>query len=150
VKADPECAECRHMRFHRLQWSNNWPANLSRPGMPTAEVRPAAARATDVGGPRHLPRPAAVQFVADFGGDAQAIAARGVAVAPAKGELHARLDTAEGSQLKEGRIFQKGIIGMRSFVLEPMQYGKLLLAGDAAHDVPPTGAKGLNLAAGDG
>jgi p-hydroxybenzoate 3-monooxygenase len=64
-------------------------------------------------------------------------------------ELHARLDTAEGSQLKEGRIFQKGIIGMRSFVFEPMQYGRLFLAGDAAHVVPPTGAKGLNLAAGD-
>jgi p-hydroxybenzoate 3-monooxygenase len=64
-------------------------------------------------------------------------------------ELHARLDTAEGSQLNEGRIFQKGIIGMRSFVFEPMQYGNLFLAGDAAHVVPPTGAKGLNLAAGD-
>ncbi len=64
-------------------------------------------------------------------------------------ELHARLDTAEGSQLNEGRIFQKGIIGMRSFVFEPMQYGRLFLAGDAAHVVPPTGAKGLNLAAGD-
>ena len=58
-------------------------------------------------------------------------------------------DTAEGSQLNEGRIFQKGIIGMRSFVFEPMQYGNLFLAGDAAHVVPPTGAKGLNLAAGD-
>ncbi|UEM07751.1 4-hydroxybenzoate 3-monooxygenase (plasmid) [Skermanella rosea] len=64
-------------------------------------------------------------------------------------ELHARLDTAEGSQLREGRIFQKGIIGMRSFVLEPMQFGNLFLAGDAAHVVPPTGAKGLNLAVGD-
>jgi p-hydroxybenzoate 3-monooxygenase len=64
-------------------------------------------------------------------------------------ELHARLDTAEGSQLNEGRIFQKGIIGMRSFVFEPMQYGRLFLAGDAAHVVPPTGAKGLNLAVGD-
>lgn len=64
-------------------------------------------------------------------------------------ELHARLDTAEGSQLNEGPIFQKGIIGMRSFVFEPMQYGRLFLAGDAAHVVPPTGAKGLNLAAGD-
>jgi p-hydroxybenzoate 3-monooxygenase len=64
-------------------------------------------------------------------------------------ELHARLDTAEGSQLNEGRIFQKGIIGMRSFVFEPMQYGNLFLAGDAAHVVPPTGAKGLNLAVGD-
>ena len=44
---------------------------------------------------------------------------------------------------------QKGITGMRSFVVEPMQYGKLFLAGDAAHIVPPTGAKGLNLAVAD-
>ena len=64
-------------------------------------------------------------------------------------ELHARLATAEGWQLAEGRIFQKGIIAMRSFVLEPMSYGRLFLAGDAAHIVPPTGAKGLNLAAAD-
>ncbi len=64
-------------------------------------------------------------------------------------ELHARLATAEGWQLAEGRIFQKGVIAMRSFVLEPMHYGRLFLAGDAAHIVPPTGAKGLNLAAAD-
>ena len=44
---------------------------------------------------------------------------------------------------------QKGITEMRSFVVEPMQYGKLFLAGDAAHIVPPTGAKGLNLAIAD-
>ncbi len=64
-------------------------------------------------------------------------------------ELHARLETVESWKLAEGRIFQKGIIAMRSFVAEPMRYGRLFLAGDAAHIVPPTGAKGLNLAAAD-
>ena len=64
-------------------------------------------------------------------------------------ELRARLATADGWRLKEGRIFQKGIVAMRSFVAEPMQHGRLYLAGDAAHIVPPTGAKGLNLAAAD-
>jgi p-hydroxybenzoate 3-monooxygenase len=65
-------------------------------------------------------------------------------------ELRARLATVDGGwQLKEGRIFQKGIVAMRSFVVEPMQYGRLFLAGDAAHIVPPTGAKGLNLAVAD-
>jgi len=65
-------------------------------------------------------------------------------------ELHARLATVDGGwQLKEGAIFQKGIVAMRSFVVEPMQYGRLFLAGDAAHIVPPTGAKGLNLAVAD-
>jgi p-hydroxybenzoate 3-monooxygenase len=64
-------------------------------------------------------------------------------------ELRTRLATAEGWRLIEGRIFQKDIIAMRSFVVEPMQYGRLFLAGDAAHIVPPTGAKGLNLAAAD-
>ena len=64
-------------------------------------------------------------------------------------ELHARLATREPWKLAEGRIFQKGIIAMRSFVVEPMRYGRLFLAGDAAHIVPPTGAKGLNLAAAD-
>ena len=49
----------------------------------------------------------------------------------------------------EGPILQKGITGMRSFVAEPMQFGRLYLAGDAAHIVPPTGAKGLNLAIAD-
>ena len=48
-----------------------------------------------------------------------------------------------------GRHFQKGVTGMRSFVVEPMHYGRLFLAGDAAHIVPPTGAKGLNLAMAD-
>jgi p-hydroxybenzoate 3-monooxygenase len=64
-------------------------------------------------------------------------------------ELHTRLAGADGWKLAEGRIFQKGIIAMRSFVVEPLRYGRLLLAGDAAHIVPPTGAKGLNLAVND-
>ncbi|MDX1406430.1 MAG: 4-hydroxybenzoate 3-monooxygenase [Woeseiaceae bacterium] len=64
-------------------------------------------------------------------------------------ELHARLDINGGWHQQEGPIFQKGITGMRSFVCEPMQYGRLMLAGDAAHIVPPTGAKGLNMAIGD-
>ena len=63
-------------------------------------------------------------------------------------ELQART-AGEGFRLKEGPIFQKGIIPLRSFVCEPMQHGRLFLAGDAAHTVPPTGAKGLNLAAAD-
>jgi p-hydroxybenzoate 3-monooxygenase len=63
-------------------------------------------------------------------------------------ELHTRL-ACEGWRLAEGPIVQKGIAGMRSFVVEPMQYGQLFLAGDAAHIVPPTGAKGLNLAVAD-
>jgi p-hydroxybenzoate 3-monooxygenase len=64
-------------------------------------------------------------------------------------ELHARLAGQDGFKLTEGRIFQKGVIAMRSFVVEPMQHGRLFLAGDAAHIVPPTGAKGLNLAVAD-
>ena len=63
-------------------------------------------------------------------------------------ELHARL-AAKGWTLHEGPIVEKGITSMRSFVAEPMRYGRLLLAGDAAHIVPPTGAKGLNLAIAD-
>jgi p-hydroxybenzoate 3-monooxygenase len=64
-------------------------------------------------------------------------------------ELHARLADDAGWKLTEGPVTQKGIIAMRSFVCEPMQYGKLFLAGDAAHIVPPAGAKGLNLAVHD-
>jgi p-hydroxybenzoate 3-monooxygenase len=65
-------------------------------------------------------------------------------------ELHIRLGTTDGKwKLTEGPILQKGVTGMRSFVVEPMQYGKLFLAGDAAHIVPPTGAKGMNLAVSD-
>ena len=63
-------------------------------------------------------------------------------------ELHLRL-AASGWSLTEGTILQKGVTGMRSFVVEPMQYGRLFLAGDSAHIVPPTGAKGLNLAVAD-
>jgi p-hydroxybenzoate 3-monooxygenase len=64
-------------------------------------------------------------------------------------ELQARLAGEDGWRLADGRIFQKGVVTMRSFVVEPMQYGRLFLAGDAAHIVPPTGAKGLNLAVAD-
>ena len=64
-------------------------------------------------------------------------------------ELHARLATDDGWTLAEGRIIERGIVGMRSFVVEPMRHGRLLLAGDAAHIVPPTGAKGMNLAVAD-
>jgi p-hydroxybenzoate 3-monooxygenase len=63
-------------------------------------------------------------------------------------ELQVRL-ASEGWKLTEGRVLQKGVTGMRSFVAEPMQYGTLFLAGDSAHIVPPTGAKGLNLAVAD-
>ena len=63
-------------------------------------------------------------------------------------ELHTRL-ASEGWSLTEGPIVQKGVTPMTSFVIEPMRYGKLFLAGDAAHIVPPTGAKGLNLAIAD-
>jgi p-hydroxybenzoate 3-monooxygenase len=63
-------------------------------------------------------------------------------------ELQRRL-ALDGWALDEGPILEKGVAGMRSFVVEPMQYGRLFLAGDAAHIVPATGAKGLNLAVGD-
>jgi p-hydroxybenzoate 3-monooxygenase len=63
-------------------------------------------------------------------------------------ELDERLGL-EGWTLNTGEIIEKGITGMRSFVVEPMQSGRLFLAGDAAHIVPPTGAKGLNLAVAD-
>jgi p-hydroxybenzoate 3-monooxygenase len=62
-------------------------------------------------------------------------------------ELHLRLGGVR--ELAEGRILQKGITPMRSFVAEPMQAGRLFLAGDSAHIVPPTGAKGMNLAIAD-
>jgi p-hydroxybenzoate 3-monooxygenase len=64
-------------------------------------------------------------------------------------ELHARLATHDGATFSDGPIVQKDVIGMRSYVAEPMQHGRLFLAGDAAHIVPPTGAKGLNLAVAD-
>ncbi|RKS09190.1 p-hydroxybenzoate 3-monooxygenase [Nocardiopsis sp. Huas11] len=63
-------------------------------------------------------------------------------------ELQARV-AGDGFALKEGSIFQRGVIPMRSYVCDPMRFGRLLLAGDAAHTVPPTGAKGLNLAVAD-
>ena len=63
-------------------------------------------------------------------------------------ELRLRL-AADGFTLTEGPVLEKSITGMRSFVTEPMRYGRLLLAGDAAHIVPPTGAKGMNLAIAD-
>lgn len=62
-------------------------------------------------------------------------------------ELHKRLGGAR--KLVEGKMLQKGITPMRSFVVEPMQHGRLFLAGDSAHIVPPTGAKGMNLAFAD-
>jgi len=65
-------------------------------------------------------------------------------------ELHARLDDGDAEpRLAEGPILRKGITAMRSLVVEPMRYGRLFLAGDAAHIVPATGAKGLNLAVAD-
>ena len=64
-------------------------------------------------------------------------------------ELHKRLDVPGLPPVREGRITQKGVTAMRSFLAEPMQYGRLFLAGDAAHIVPPTGAKGLNSAMAD-
>jgi p-hydroxybenzoate 3-monooxygenase len=63
-------------------------------------------------------------------------------------ELHARL-ASDGWSLTEGPVLEKSITPMRSFVAAPMRYRSLLLAGDAAHIVPPTGAKGLNLAVAD-
>jgi p-hydroxybenzoate 3-monooxygenase len=63
-------------------------------------------------------------------------------------ELQVRLAT-DGWRVNEGEVYDKGITPMRSFVCEPMQYGRLFLAGDSAHIVPPTGAKGLNLAVND-
>ena len=64
-------------------------------------------------------------------------------------ELTARLSTVDGWRPNRGTVMQKGITGMRSSVVEPMRHGRLFLAGDAAHIVPPTGAKGLNLAVAD-
>ncbi len=64
-------------------------------------------------------------------------------------ELRFRMATRDGWVLKDGPVLQKGITPMRSFVAQPMQFGKLFILGDAAHIVPPTGAKGLNLAVSD-
>ena len=64
-------------------------------------------------------------------------------------ELHLRLATNDGFELKEGPVVEKTIAWMHSVVTEPMQHGRMFLAGDAAHIVPATGAKGLNLAVND-
>lgn len=64
-------------------------------------------------------------------------------------ELRRRLDPAAAAQVVTGPSIEKSIAPLRSFVAEPMRFGRLFLAGDAAHIVPPTGAKGLNLAMGD-
>ena len=65
-------------------------------------------------------------------------------------ELQHRTATTDGTfRIPEGPVLQKGITPMRSYVAEPMQYGRLFLAGDSAHIVPPTGAKGMNLAVAD-
>ena len=64
-------------------------------------------------------------------------------------ELGTRLADEQGFVLRTGKIFQKGVTAMRSFVVESMQCGRLFLLGDAAHIVPPTGAKGMNSAVAD-
>lgn len=64
-------------------------------------------------------------------------------------ELHKRFACDDGWTPTEGPILQRGVTPMRSFVAEPMQHGRLFLAGDSAHIVPPTGAKGMNLAVAD-
>jgi p-hydroxybenzoate 3-monooxygenase len=64
-------------------------------------------------------------------------------------EMMARMTTSDGWRPNQGRILQKSVTSMRSFVATPMRHARLFLAGDAAHIVPPTGAKGLNLAASD-
>jgi p-hydroxybenzoate 3-monooxygenase len=64
-------------------------------------------------------------------------------------EMLQRMRTCDGWQPTVGRVLQKSVTPMRSFVAAPMRHGRLFLAGDAAHIVPPTGAKGLNLAASD-
>ena len=64
-------------------------------------------------------------------------------------ELQARVTGTDGFSLAEGPIVSRGVIPMRSYVCDPLRYGRVFLAGDAAHTVPPTGAKGLNLAVAD-
>jgi hypothetical protein len=65
------------------------------------------------------------------------------------GRAATRLEGGDDLKLAEGPVLQKGITSMRSYVVEPMRYGRLFLAGDAAHIVPATGAKGMNLAVAD-
>lgn len=64
-------------------------------------------------------------------------------------EFRLRLGKHEGLEVREGKITQKSVIDMRSYVTEPMRHERLFLAGDSAHIVPPTGAKGMNLAISD-
>ena len=64
-------------------------------------------------------------------------------------ELHTRLYDKDGGELQEGPILQQAVMPLRAYVAAPMRHGRMFLAGDAAHIVPPTGAKGLNLAAAD-
>ena len=64
-------------------------------------------------------------------------------------ELHTRLYDKDGGELHEGPIVQRGVTPVRSYVAAPMRHGRMFLAGDAVHIVPPTGAKGLNLAVAD-
>lgn len=61
-------------------------------------------------------------------------------------ELQRRVDGPDGLELKRGKIFEKTVLPFRSYVCEPLRYGNMFLVGDAGHTVPPTGAKGLNLA----
>ena len=64
-------------------------------------------------------------------------------------ELQSRVAGSDGFALQEGRVLERSVIPMRSSVCEPLRHGRLFLAGDAGHTVPPTGAKGLNLAVAD-
>ena len=64
-------------------------------------------------------------------------------------ELHRRMFDAAGTEVEEGEIFQRDVARLRAFVAAPMQWGRLFLAGDAVHIVPPAGAKGLNMAVAD-
>ncbi|ROR23071.1 p-hydroxybenzoate 3-monooxygenase [Comamonas sp. BIGb0124] len=64
-------------------------------------------------------------------------------------ELHTRMFDGNGQEIQEGKIFQRDIARLRSYIAQPMQYGNLFLAGDAVHIVPPAGAKGLNMAVAD-
>jgi len=64
-------------------------------------------------------------------------------------ELHARMADTQAQQIQEGEIFQRDMARLRAYIADPMQYGRLFLAGDACHIVPPAGAKGLNMAVGD-
>lgn len=64
-------------------------------------------------------------------------------------ELHTRMYDGDRAEVKEGEIFQKDLAQLRALVASPMQYGNLFMAGDAVHIVPPTGAKGLNMAVAD-